>query len=178
MEIKRIEDYYKKVQERFPDLTEKEVEDILRYGFKSFYMLSLMGGDILIKTNYFTAYIGEMFSDVKKFWKYWRLKNSLKLRIKSIRKKKLYDGYYYIGIREDDYIKYGLDKKKGRKTIVFDTITMYKLKEESFLDLHSKYFYRISMKEESNFVLKFTNFKTNQISLIAKRGADGKINFI
>lgn len=178
MEIKRVNDYYEKVKEKFPDLTQKEVEDILTYGFKAFYLINLYGADVLLKSWNYTMYIGHMFRDIKKFWEYWHFKSTLKLRIKYKRKKPIYDGYYYFGLSEDDYKKYGLDKKHGRKSVTFDHLILYKIKEEAFLYKNSKYFYKIAIKEDCGFTQDLTNFKTNQFSLIAKRDSDFKINLI
>lgn len=178
MEIKKVNDYYDKVQEEFPDLDKKEIEKILKHGLRSMYLINTFGGDVLFKNKRYTMYMGALFLDMKKFWEYWRHKLSLKLRILYKRRKNIYDGYYYFGLSEEDYIKYGLDKKKGRKSITFDKIYVYKIMEESFLDVDRKYFFKLVVKEEGSFKMALENFKTNQFSLIAKRDSDKKVKLL
>lgn len=177
MEIKHVEDYYDKIQERFPDLERKEMEKILKHGLRSFYMTNLYGADVLFKNPKYTMYVGEMFKDVKKFFKYWHYKHSIKLRIKYKRKKPQYNGYYYFGVSEDDYKKYNLSKK-GRKTVVFEEIHIFKIMEESFLDGNKKYFFKLSIPEEGDFHICLKDYKTSQFALIAKRDSDGKVKLI
>lgn len=51
MKIKRIEDYYDEVQNRFPDLTRQEIDKILKHGMRSFFTLNARGADVLIKSD-------------------------------------------------------------------------------------------------------------------------------
>ena len=67
MEIKYIEDYYDRVKEKYPELTEKQISKILTFGFRSFYMHNMYGGDVLSKSPYLTVYCGRAFADVNKF---------------------------------------------------------------------------------------------------------------
>ena len=67
MKIKKINDYYDAVQEKFPDLDRKEIEKILKHGLRSFYMINLLGGDVLFKNKTYTMYVGALFNDMKKF---------------------------------------------------------------------------------------------------------------
>lgn len=82
MEIKYIEDYYDKIKEQFPELTEKQISQILTFGFQSFYLHTLYGGDILSKSPYLTVYCGKTFLDPQKFMQYRGLKLTTKLRVK------------------------------------------------------------------------------------------------
>lgn len=178
MKIKRVEDYFDQVQEQFPELDRKELEKVLRYGLKSFYMTNLYGADVLVKNRHFTLYVGQMIKNVKKFWEYWHHKHALKLRIKYKRKRPPYDGYYYFGLSEEDYKKYGLDKKKGRKSVTFEKIWAFKIMKEAFLDYNRKYFFKLAVKEEGDFLEVFENLKTSQFSLIAKRDSNQQIKML
>ena len=94
MELKRVEDYYDQIKEKFPEITEKQIDKILKFGFRSFYTHTLYGGDVLSKSPYFTMYCGKMFGDNLMYYKYWLLKSRIKLRIKYKRNKTPYSGYY------------------------------------------------------------------------------------
>ena len=70
MELKRIEDYYNKIQERYPDLPIETIDKVLKFGLRSFYINNCYGADTLNKSKYFTMYCGKMFKTNLKFWKY------------------------------------------------------------------------------------------------------------
>lgn len=53
MEIKYVDDYVDKVWEKFPSLTRKEIEYILKFGLRSFYTHNVYGGDVLLKSPLF-----------------------------------------------------------------------------------------------------------------------------
>lgn len=177
MEIKRVEDYYDKVQEKFPDLDKKEIDKILKHGMRSFYMTNLYGADVLFKNPDFTMYFGEMFKDTSKFWKYWHFKSALKLRIKYKRSKPQFNGLYYFGLSEEEYELYNM-KKKGRKSITFEELYLFKIMDEAFLDKGKKYFYSLSVKEEMGFKEHVKDYKTSNFSLIGKRDSKGEVKLI
>lgn len=70
MDIKHIEDYYEKVHEKFPELSIKQIDRILKFGFRSFYTHNLYGGDTLNKSPYFTMYCGKLFGNNLLFYNY------------------------------------------------------------------------------------------------------------
>ena len=82
MELKQLQDYYDQVKERFPDLEMWEIDKILKHGMRSFYMVNVYGADVLLKHKSFTMYFGKLFRNNLIFYKYWRLKHKIKLRIK------------------------------------------------------------------------------------------------
>lgn len=70
MNIRTVEYYYDKVQEKFPDVERWEIDKILKYGMRSFYTHNLYGGDVLLKSPYFTLYSGKMFGSNLVFYHY------------------------------------------------------------------------------------------------------------
>lgn len=180
MQLKYIEDYYDKIQERFPDLEMWEIKKILEHGFRSFFTLNSKGADVIIKSphNAFTMYFGKLFNRKELATKYFFLKWKIKLRIKYLHAKPIYNGYYYFGLSEEDYKKY-IPNKSGRikKKIVFDTLWCFKIKEEAFLDYKSKYFFKIKL-DEGKLVKKLENYSTRDIEMIAKRDSKNKIQYI
>ena len=70
MIIRKYTDYVDKVHEKFPDVPIKELQTIMRFGLRSFYLHNLYGGDVLLKSPYFTLYSGKMFSDNLVFYHY------------------------------------------------------------------------------------------------------------
>lgn len=178
MQLRYIEDYYDKVKERFPDLEMWEIEKILKHGMQSFFMLNAKGADVIIKSahNSFVMYFGKLFNNNTVAWKYYTIKWRIKLRLKYLLKKPIWDGYYYFGLTEEDYNKY-IPKKKGRykKKIIFDNIYAYKIKEEAFLFHKAKYFFRLKVDTDEGFTFKRETYATRNLDLIAKRDNTGKI---
>ena len=95
MDIIYAEKYYSQIKERYPDLSEKQIDKIIKYGLRSFFMHNSYGADVLIKSNYYTAYVGKLFMDESIFKKYRGIKNKIKLRIKYLRAKTKFNGKYY-----------------------------------------------------------------------------------
>ena len=61
MKITNAEQYYKQVQERFPELSLKQIDQICKYGLRSFAGHNMIGGDVYLKSNYFSGYCGKLF---------------------------------------------------------------------------------------------------------------------
>lgn len=174
MATKHIHDYWDRVHEKFPDLCQKDFERIMSAAFRSLYRFIATGADVLLSSRGFKLFIGVLLMDKKLYWDYYNVKRATKLRIKYFCSRKPYNGYYYFGVSEEDYKKYKLNKK-GRKSVVFPEITLFKIQEEAYLNLNHKYFYKVSIQEDPAFKLKKENYKATGFALIATRGADLKI---
>ena len=178
MEIVGVEKYYDKIQERFPDLSKKQIDRIVKFGLRSYYNHNLYGGDVLNRAPYFTMYTGRLFGDNLLFYKYWVLKNRIKLRIKYRRNKVKYDGYYYFGLTEEEFQNYSKQfKKTGRKKkkVTFDKIYAFKIKEECLIQHKHKHIFRLAYPADVGFVLKLDNYTTRNCDYIFKRNEDNTI---
>lgn len=178
MQLRYIEDYYDKIKDRFPDLEYWEIEKILKHGMQSLYSLNAHGADTIIKSsiNGFVMYFGKLFNNLDLRGRYYNIKWKIKLRIKYLHTRPIWDGYYYFGLSEEDYQKY-IPKKKGRlkNKITFDEIIAYKIKEEAFLIKPAKYFFRLKETEDTGLTFNKKNYSTRNIDLIAIRDSTGKI---
>ena len=155
MKITHAEDYYDQIKERFPDLEMWEIDKIIKHGMQAFFTLNSYGADVTIKDNSFSLYFGKMFANKYLMKSYHTLKMRIKLRMKYLHKKPIWNGYYYFGLTEEDYQKY-IPKKKGRikNKITFDKLTAWKIEEESHLYWPAKYFFRLKTNENRTFVVK------------------------
>lgn len=156
MEIRRIEDYYDRIKEKFPELTEKQISKILTFGFRSFYTCNLYGGDVLSKSPYLTVYCGKTFVDTLKFLKYREMKLRIKLRVKYKRNKTKWDGYYYFGLNDEDFEYYKSQMKKpgkGRRRLKFHfkKIKLHKIIEEVLLSKKFNHVFRIPYPLDAGF---------------------------
>lgn len=178
MEVKSVENYYNEIQKKFPDLSKKQIEKIIKFGLRSYYNHNLYGGDILNKSPYFTMYTGKLFGNNLLFYKYWLIKNKIKLRIKYKRNKTKYDGYYYFGLSESEFADYKKQFNKTgrrRRKITFEKIYAFKIKEECLINNKHKHIFRLSYPEDVGFVLKLNNYTTRNFEYVFKRNKDNTI---
>lgn len=178
MEIRKVEDYYDAVQKEFPELTKKQIDRILKYGFRSFYTHTLYGGDVLSMSPYFTMYCGKMFVDNLLFYRYRILKKTIKLRIKYKRAKIRWDGYYYFGLTEKDYQNYLAQKGKKstrRRKFTFKKIFLFKILDECLLHHKYKHIFKIKYPAENGFKIYREEMISRSFEYIYKRGKDNKI---
>lgn len=179
MEITYPEKYYEKVKEKFPDLTYKEIDTIVKFGLRSLFINCGYGGDILLKSPYFTMYIGKFFKDKLLFFKYKILKESIKLRIKYKRSKKQFDGYYYFGLDDKQFDEYlnnfrntGLGNKskgKRRTKITFYNIKAFKLLDECLLHSFNKHIFKLKFNEDVGFTFFKKEYSTYNAEYILRK---------
>lgn len=181
MKFTKIDDYVDKVAEKFPTIPKKSIRKILEFGSRSFYANTYYGGDVLLKSPYFTLYCGRVFKDNLLFYSYWKLKFKIKYRILYARRKTQYDGYYYFGLSENEYEIYKKQlksKTKRRQKITFDTIYIYKILDECILHRHHIHFFKIPVKTDGKFCIKLTDFTTRDFEYLGKRSGDQSIEYI
>lgn len=175
MDIIHIEKYYDKIKERYPELSEKQIERIVNRGLRAFFMVNDKGGDVLLKSPAFTAYTGKMFIFNEARYKYWYYKKKIKLRFIYRWKKTQYSGYSYFGLNEHDYKLYKNKIGKSgrrRKKIKFENIRLYKIPDECFLNRGLKYFFKVEIDEQDRFEKFLPVLEIKDFELIYKRKAD------
>lgn len=157
--------YYSKIKEKFPELSDKQIEKICTYGLRALFMATNYNVDIKVQQKNFFAYFGETLLKSDLYFKYRKLKLTAKYRVLANRKKKPYSGKYYFVITEERYKK--MKNKKGGKIIPYNDLTMYKLREEAELNLGS-YLYEVDYPEDIGYKRKIPTTNLNH-RLIAKR---------
>lgn len=181
MELATCDKYYDKVLERFPELTYKQLDKIIKHGLMSLYLYNLYGGDVLLKHPKFTMYFGKLFNDCKVFYNYWKLKWKIKLRIKYKKAKTKYDGYYYFGLRKDEFEKYKDIFKKSRKrrrVITFPKLIMFKILDECLVHKEFKHFFKIPYPEDCGFTMYKENWTAKDFEYILKRNEHNEIESV
>ena len=81
---KTTKDYYDEVSEAFPEVSKKDIERIMNYGWKSIYLHNVYGGDTILKDdskNKFLFYIGNLTFDSLKHFQYYVKKMIVKIRV-------------------------------------------------------------------------------------------------
>lgn len=181
MQFKKFDDYIDKVAEKFPTIPKKSIRRILEFGSRSFYMHNYYGGDILLKSPYFTLYCGKVFSNNLMFYSYWTLKYQIKYRFMYARSKQKYSGYYYFGLTEEEYKEYMnqfSSKSKRRKKVTFENIYLFKLLNECVLFRQYKHFFRVPIKEEGTFRIRTEKLETRNYEYLGKRSGDQTIDYV
>lgn len=147
MEIRVCKDYYDELYKKYPEVPKKDIDKIVKFGWKSVYLHSSYGGDILIKDKDFWCYLGNLKKNALDWYHYYIKKLIIKIKVLYKRKKKQWDGYYYFALDNVQYQDYLKKKnKKGRpfKWFTFNNILLYEIFDECSLDNHEKqYFFRI-----------------------------------
>lgn len=173
MDIVYAEKYYKQIKEKFPYLSEKQIDKIVKYGLRSFFAHNKFGGDVLLKSQYYTAYAGKLFNNTSLFSIYYNIKSKLKLRIKYKRSKQQFDGKYYFGLKKEQYEELFGGMKKKSKILKFDKLSIFKLYEECLLN-KPDYVFEFN-HEDGPFYISWKKAKISRYHLIAKRNKDGII---
>ena len=178
MELATCDKYYDAVLERWPELTYKQLDKIVKHGLSTLYLCNLYGGDVLLKNKKYVMYFGKLFKTDKIFYKYWQIKWKIKLRIKYKRARKKYDGYYYFGLSDSEFKKYKAKMKstgRRREKFKFDNLYMFKILDELLLHREFKHFFRIKYPEDCGFTMFKREWVARDFDYILKRNKDNII---
>ena len=173
MEIRREEDYIDKVAEKYDKIPKDVLKKVIDFGLKAYFRVNSMGGDVLLKSPYFTAYTGKFFHPDRAydFGMYRKTKMMIKNRIQYVRKKNKYDGNYYFGMTEKMYEQYKEYFKTGRRheKVKFERLFLYKLFSELFDTTPFTRFFKVEIPEEKGFKEWVENLETSKFDYIGKR---------
>lgn len=166
MEIVYPNKYFDKVKEKFPELSEIQIEKIINYGLRALYMMTHYNVDIKCQQGRFFAYFGQILKDEKAYISYRRDKLTAKYRMLYSRAKKPYSGKYYFMLSEDMHNK--MPKKKKGGEFPLPMVVAYKIREEA--ELHDgTYLYELDWPEEGKYIIKVDTSKITHYKCIAKR---------
>ncbi len=173
MELRRINDYYERMYEKFPDIDKNEIKKILNFGWKNVYLMNSFGGDVIIKSSSIICYFGMLFKNSVVFFHYYRRKLINKIRMMYKRKHIPYDGYYYFAMTKhqyEDYINQQKQRGRPRKYFKLNNVLLYKIKDVCELEnFTKKYIFRVPMPIEGNNTIFRINFKFEKPELIKVR---------
>lgn len=133
MQIKTIKDYYEEIYKRFPDVPKKDIQTILNFGWRSYYLHNSYGGDVVISDNNFWCYSGYLKNDSIEHFQYYLKKLLVKIRVLFKRKRQPWSGYYYFALTGKSLEEYLQQKnKRGRpkKKFKFSYIRLYENYDE------------------------------------------------
>ena len=178
MEIVKCDKYYDKVLERWPELTEKQVDKIVKHGLMKLYLYNLYGADVILRNNNYTMYFGKLFRKGLVFYKYWQIKWKIKLRIQYKQAKTKYSGYYYFGLTDAAFKRYKAKIKstgRRREKFHFEKLYLYKILEECLLRKEYKHIFRIKYPEDCGFAMYKTDWVARDFDYILRRDSENNI---
>lgn len=168
MKITNVNDYVKKVHEKFPELTESEIKRILEYALKMILYYVRLGNDVSIIMRKFFFFIGEIPNNSLSVFQKYCYKLSKRINHMFFRTKSQWDGYYYFSRSENQYIEYLKQNKKKKK--VFKDVFLYKLLEEVKVhDSSAPYIFRLSEDKTKWYKKYYSEIKTDKAELIIHR---------
>ena len=159
--VKEVKDYVDKVQEEFPIFTKQEITKILSYGLKQYAWVNKMHADVLLMINgkqKSIAHCGMLgYDSLKHYWRFLT-KNRMKERALFKLRHEEWDGYYYIGLTQEQHE--GL--KKHKKYITFKNVFLTKLKKELYHLPFVKHIWRIPYLDDCGWRFFKTTVKSDK----------------
>lgn len=189
--IKTYKEYIIKIQERFPEFSINDIDNIIKTGSRHLYKASRVGADSSLNS---TIDDGAPFKIVFGTLKFYNMLNRASYILRRLLAKnrilfkwlKLdWDGYYYFGLTEKafrEYVKQMHPKfntwdsrriKYKNTTFKYGDVIMYKLLEDCKLNYRFKHFFRIKYPTGMKFRWKALDFKSNRAEYILRRTIDG-----
>lgn len=159
MKDKYVKDYVNEVHEKFPEFSKKDIKTILTYGWRSIYLTTLYGGDVLLKddaVNKYLFYIGKLTFKAKKHYNYYKYKMVRKLRILHSIRKPEFTGYYYLPLTKRNIQEFKEQYSYNRKVYKFTRVHLYKLLDEI---RYNKIEYELILKVHVGIDIGFKFFK-------------------
>lgn len=173
MKVTKINDYYEKLYEKFPDVPKSDIQRIVKFGWRSIFLHNSYGGDVFLKDNDLWFYIGQLSNNSIKHFKYYIRKLITKIRILYQRRKIEWDGYYYFALNDSAYENYLKQKnRRGRpkKNFNFGQVFMYQILDECKLaESAHKYIFRIPYITKVHFKFYIPELITDKAELIITR---------
>lgn len=145
-----IQDFLPQVYEKFSELSNIEVKNLVLHGFRRMHSAIKYGCAISIQVKKYInciAYIGAIYLNPEKQIKEYSTRRDKKLRKIEGWKKTPFDGYYYIGLNEIAFEKWFQNNKKSRSILHFTNIIPRKIKEEIYYK--DKHLYVFRFKRET-----------------------------
>lgn len=145
-----INDLLPDVYAKFPELTKKEVKNLISHGFRRMHSAMKYGCALTLNTVKYGncyAYIGQL--SLKPDWqiKEYNIRRDRKLRKIEGWKKTPFDGYYYIGLNPkglEDWLELN---KTSRSIVKFKNVIPRKIMKELFYKYREVYIFRIKLKK-------------------------------
>jgi len=145
-----LNDLVPEVQEKFKELSLKEVRSLLLHGFRRLHACMKFGCAITINTSKILncyVYIGSITMQPKQQIIAYSKRRDRKLRKIEGWQRLPFDGYYYIGLTESKLEEWVNDNKNARSLLTFKRVIPRKIIKELYYKAPVVYIFRIELKK-------------------------------
>lgn len=173
--LKSVNDYLPDLIAQFPTVPPEDVKRAVEYGWRMLYYYNLRGCDTLISsTKYrYWFYCGQLTRDSIKHYNYYRRMLRRKLRVLYFKKVTEWDGYYYIGLTEEEYasvIKSTTGRGRKKKNFTFyNKLGMKVFDEAKVFYSWSKYIVRFRYITDMGYTFFKDKMKCNDLEIALVR---------
>lgn len=170
--VKTVSDYVAKVQERYPMFSWTEVYKILTHGLRMYSLVNRMHCDVAMynrKPNEIASvYCNTRFYPwlVLKHYKYWKHKWRMKERALYRLRHTKWDGYYYIGLYDDDGKHKSLLRQKNKKLKTVKDVYLVKVKKELYHEKYIKYIWRVKWPSDCGWKFYVDKLQAENIEFV------------
>ena len=175
MKIKKIDDYYEQMYEKYPNVPKQDIRRILQFGWKSLYLHNSYGGDVIIRDQSTFIYFGRLMKSPLSWFNYYKRKLSIKVAVlfKRRNKDKPWNGCYYFGLSKtqgEEYFAQIHRRGRKKKYFTFGPIILYKIKEECITrEADKPYIFEVAMNADLGYHIFKRSFRTGDSKLILTR---------
>lgn len=166
-----INDILNNINEKFPDLSSKEIRKIIILGFRRLHSAMRYGCAISINTTKFLnciAYIGNINTNPELQIKDYVKRKDKKLRKIYLWKKVEFDGNYYIGLNEKAFLRWVLLNKTSRNTVKFEKAYLRKVREETYYRSNHVYVFKISENKFNGWTFLKEDFTSKNVEYLGE----------
>lgn len=164
--VKEVKDYVEAVQKQFPILSKSEINKIITFGLKRYAFVNKMHGDVLLRNmtdEPMTAHCGNLgFDSMKQYMRWvtkWRMKERILYRLKLTK----WDGYYYIGLNDEQHKKLNKGKIK-----TFRDVYLTKIEKELYHNKLVTHIWRIPWIEDCGWKFFVNKLRTDKAEYIGE----------
>lgn len=166
--VTEFEDYIEDLQTYFPYFSKSELKEIILYGLKKYIYANKFGADITLfkrDSDPIIIHTGRLGLDTLTHYFRWVTKYRMKERVLYKLRKAEWDGYYYIGLNEEDHQK--MLKQKG-KTKVFRKVYPTKIMRELYHNKLIKHIWQIPYPIDNGFKFFTEKLTTKEAKYIGE----------
>ena len=166
---RKLDYYIPQIIEKFPIFREKEVFNIIRYGFSRMFKMFRYGCNANfsavrpIKNEFF---MGKFHKDKYKYIKGYMRERDAKLRMIESWKRIPFDNYYYFSLCPSKFKEFVKINHNNRGVYKIDNIVCRKIKEEMYYRGETVYMFKIKVPKFRGYAFWEENLRTRDIEYI------------
>ena len=146
----KINDIYHLIYEKFPEFTNKEIREIIKFGFGRMLSSIKYGCSCTLNTRRYGncyVYIGKMLWEQRLQIENYKFRRDRKLRKIFQWKRPEFDGYYYVGITGTLFTDWLKENKYSKSKVKFKKVMVRKIMKELYYRYPEVYIFRIKVKK-------------------------------